>query len=599
MKAHAIRDGVHLDENAVLNLIVAQDMVEKALAKVRLISLRAQVADSIDYLLQNDLDLQTRDLTLKIRDRINNAYENQDRLIEIVSTNESAEAISYYQTVVKPDLRELAEQCELFTALQETERDKHYQIATQVYSRSRTIFIAVSSLLLVLSVWLCFIITKSITRPIEKAVMIASSLSENNFDVEMDVSEAGEPGRLLAAMKQMAERLNQVKALEQQLIQVQKLETVGKLAGGVAHDFNNLLTAIYGHCELALMEPGGQPSARGHIEDALQAAQRAGALTRQLLAFSRRQVLKPEVIDLNRLVCDLRKMMDRLIPENIEMRLNCREDIGSVKVDQSQLEQVILNLVVNARDAMPDGGRLLIETDQAVLDEQCAASHAAAIPGRYAVISVSDTGTGMTPEVQARVFEPFFTTKELGRGTGLGLSTVYGIVKQSGGNIWVYSEPGLGTTFKVYLPIVSESATAAEPTKPPPLQCGFETILLVEDDPEVRKVAAILLSEQGYHVRVAEHAQAAIGQAAAANPPVDLLLTDVVMPGMNGKALAEHILMQNPHTAVLYMSGYTDQMLTTHAVMNNGFNFIQKPFTAEALLAKVRSTLDAARGAAG
>jgi len=597
LKAHAVRDGVHLDENTVLNLIVSQDLTQKSLAKVRLISLRAQVADAVDYLLENNRDPATRNLTLQLQDRIRRAYVSQDQLIAIISQDQFADAIAYYQAVIRPELQELTEQCEFFSALQEAERDRHYQIASQVYSRSRTIFIAVSSLLLILSVWLCFVISRSITRPIEKAVTIASALSDGDFNVVIDLNEAGETGRLLAAMQQMAERLGQVKALEQQLLQAQKLETVGKLAGGVAHDFNNLLTVIYGHCELALMESGGQPSTRGHIEDVLQAAQRAGALTRQLLAFSRRQVLKPEVIDLNRLVGDLRKMMDRLIPENIELQLNCRDGIGSVKVDQSQLEQVILNLVVNARDAMPEGGRLLIETGQVDLDEQCTARHAAAKPGRYAVLAVSDSGMGMTPEVQARVFEPFFTTKELGRGTGLGLSTVYGIVKQSGGNIWVYSEQGLGTTFKVYLPIVWESTTAAAPPKPSPFECGSETILLVEDDPEVRKVAATLLSEQGYHVRVAEHAQAAIGQAQTADPPVDLLLTDVVMPGMNGKALAESILRQHPRTAVLYMSGYTDQMLTTYEVMNKGFNFIEKPLTTDALLAKVRSTLDAARTA--
>jgi C4-dicarboxylate-specific signal transduction histidine kinase len=320
--AHAIRNGVNLDENAVLNLIVAQDLVQKSLAKVRLISLRAQVAGSIDFMLQNDPDPKTRDLILQVREKINKAYENQERLIQIVSDQGFADSMSYYQNVIKTELQELTEHCDLFVAIQEVEREKHYSTASQVYSRSRTIFITVSSLLFIISVWLCFFISKSITRPIDKAVNIADRLAESTYDFEIDLKESGEPGRLLSAMKQMAERLRQVKELEQQLIQSQKLETVGKLAGGVAHDFNNLLTAIFGHCELALAELNDCRSAQDHIEGVLHAAQRAGSLTRQLLAFSRRQVLKLEVINLNILIADLRKMLERLIPENIKMKLN-------------------------------------------------------------------------------------------------------------------------------------------------------------------------------------------------------------------------------------------------------------------------------------
>jgi CheY-like chemotaxis protein len=274
----------------------------------------------------------------------------------------------------------------------------------------------------------------------------------------------------------------------------------------------------------------------------------------------------------------------------------CEAKVGSIKVDQSQIEQVILNLVVNARDAMPDGGSLIIETSNTELDEQSAGLRAGVVPGKYVLLSVSDTGIGMTTEVKARIFEPFFTTKELGRGTGLGLSTVYGIVKQSGGNIWVYSEPGMGTTFKVYLPLVDESPSEGIlPQRTPAQRSGYETILLVEDDGEVRKIVATLLSEQGYRLLVASHAQDAISQMAAAHPTIDLLLTDVVMPGMNGHALAELVLKHSPSTAVLYMSGYTDQMLMRHEELTNAFDYIQKPFTAETLLAQVRRALDTAR----
>jgi signal transduction histidine kinase/CheY-like chemotaxis protein len=591
--AHAIRNGVHLDENAVLNLIVAQDQVQKMLAKVRLISLRAQVADSIDYLLANNAEPSTRDIVLQVREKITTAYKNQDRLIQIVSERGFADSISYYLEVIKPEFQNLTEQCELFAAIQETERDKHYAIASQAYSRSRTIFIAVSSLLFIISIWLCWYISRSITGPIDKAVSIAGRLAESNYDVDIDSDESGEPGRLLVSMKQMAEKLEQVRDIEQRLIQSQKLETVGQLAGGVAHDFNNLLTAIFGHCDLALADIEDIRSCRDHIEGILKAAQRAGGLTNQLLAFSRRQVLKPAVINLNHLIEDLRKMMERLIPENIMMQIHLGKDLGNIKVDQVQIEQVLLNLVVNARDAIPDGGRIVIETANVCLDEQSAGLRVGVAPERYVVLGVSDSGVGMTPEVKARIFEPFFTTKEMGRGSGLGLSTVYGIVKQSGGNVWVYSEPGMGTQFKIYLPIIDETpCEPIEPEKAPARSGKGETILVVEDDGEVREVVKSLLSGLGYRLIVSGHPQDAISKMTSTHPAIDLLITDVVMPGMSGYALAELFLRHYPGSPVLYMSGYANSNLNSGGEMAAGFDYIQKPFTSDALLSKVRSILD-------
>jgi CheY-like chemotaxis protein len=292
-------------------------------------------------------------------------------------------------------------------------------------------------------------------------------------------------------------------------------------------------------------------------------------------------------------------LLKRLIPESIELQMRLGEIRGCIKVDRTQIEQVVLNVVVNARDALPDGGRIVIETGLAELDEHSVGMRSGVLPGRYVLLSVSDNGVGMTPDVRDRIFEPFFTTKELGRGTGLGLSTVYGIVKQSGGNIWVYSEPGLGTTFKIYFPLLDDDTAAAPaPREKPPDVAGGETILLVEDDWEVCKVVASMLSGQGYRILVAGHAQSAISMAENSSSPIDLLLTDMVMPGMNGDALAEAILRLSPGTAVLCMSGYTDhRMDMDRKCFNGGYHFIQKPFTADALLAKVRSVIEGALAA--
>lgn len=383
-------------------------------------------------------------------------------------------------------------------------------------------------------------------------------------------------------------------ALAEQLRQSQKMEAIGRLAGGIAHDFNNLLTVIRGYSQLSLMDLKGNEKLKGHLDEVQKAAQKAADLTRHLLAFSRRQIMEMKILDLNALLKDLDKMLHRVIGEDIELTYHLSSDIGKVRVDPGQMEQVILNLAVNARDAMPSGGRLTIETFNAELDEAYAHTHLGSKPGHYVMMSVSDTGLGMSPEVRDRAFEPFFTTKDQGKGTGLGLSTCYGIVKQSGGNIWAYSESGRGTTFKIYLPRVEEvpkemkhKAEAAEILK------GTETILAVEDEIEVRKLVAQILKGQGYTVIEASHGEEAI-KAAQKNSgkKIHLLLTDVVMPGMSGRELAVTLGLQHPNLKVLYMSGYTDDAVVHHGVLEEGVNYIQKPFTLDALARKVREVLD-------
>ncbi len=384
------------------------------------------------------------------------------------------------------------------------------------------------------------------------------------------------------------------KALENQLLQARKMEAVGRLAGGVAHDFNNLLTIIKGYVEMALQRCLDQPELHGDIRHIENAADRAVTLVRQLLAFSRKQVLRPKILDLNTIVMNLDQLLRRLMSENIEMKTFVSKDIGAIKADPGQIEQVIMNLVVNARDALPGGGRILVETSNIDLDSAYTRDHAVVVPGPYVLLAVTDTGVGMTADTVAHIFEPFYTTKESGRGTGLGLSTVYGIVKQSGGYIWVYSEPGIGTTFKVYLPRVKDSIQVSPaPVVPASARCrGQETILLVEDEPDVRELTQMVLSEQGYTVIEAPSPLDAERLAVNKGEDIHLLLTDVVMPGISGRELAKRLTGRYPNLRVLYMSGYTYNVIAHDGTLEEGISFLQKPFTPHVLTQKVREVLD-------
>jgi len=382
--------------------------------------------------------------------------------------------------------------------------------------------------------------------------------------------------------------------LEEQLLQAQKMEAVGRLAGGVAHDFNNILTAILGYCDMALSQAGPGAPLRGLLEEIRRSGDRAAALTRQLLAFSRKQVFQPLVLDVNEVVEGMAAMLRRIIGEDVRLVVQPAPNLWSVRADPAQLEQVIVNLAVNARDAMAAGGTLTIETANADLTPSYAEAHYPVVPGEYVMIAVTDTGCGMTEEVKARLFEPFFTTKEKGKGTGLGLATVYGIVKQSGGYIWVYSEPGRGTTFKIYLPRAEAQARplSAREKAPPSRLTGTETVLLAEDDEILRQLAEHLLAGAGYTVISAASGAEALEKARRHEGPIHLLLTDVVMHGMGGTDLAQGFAEIAPGGRVLYMSGYTENAIVHHGVLDVGIHFLQKPFTREMLLRKVREVLD-------
>jgi PAS domain S-box-containing protein len=402
-------------------------------------------------------------------------------------------------------------------------------------------------------------------------------------------------GRRLGAVIAIQD-ITERKQLEGQLRQAQKMEAVGRLAGGIAHDFNNLLNVITGYGEMLSDHFKEADPMHARVEQIKKAAQRAAALTRQLLAFSRKQVIEPRVIDLNALLADTDKMLRRVIGEDIELTTVEGKDLGRVKADPGQIEQIIMNLIINARDAMPDGGRIQIETANAELDAAYARQHPGARAGLYVMLGVSDDGVGMDAEIQSHVFEPFFTTKETGKGTGLGLATVYGIVKQNNGYISLSSEPGKGAAFQIYLPRVYENPEAAQAREPALPPRGSETVLVVEDEDAVRHVVREALRQFGYTVLDTGDAEAGLRLAETHPGPIHLLVTDMVMPKMSGRMLAQQVQARRSDTRVLYMSGYTDSSIVQQGVLERGLAFLQKPFTLKALAAKVRQTIDATEG---
>jgi two-component system cell cycle sensor histidine kinase/response regulator CckA len=394
----------------------------------------------------------------------------------------------------------------------------------------------------------------------------------------------------------IARDISDRKRLEEDLRQAQKMEVVGRLAGGIAHDFNNMLTPIIGYSQIILEGTGPTDRFREEVEEIAQSGRRAADLTRQLLAFSRKQILQPKVLDLSKVVSGTEKLLRRLIGEDVRLIFALAPRVGRVKVDPGQLEQIVMNLAVNARDAMPEGGTLTIEAADAELDQDYANLHPEVVPGPHAVLIVSDTGIGMDKETLSHLFEPFFTTKPKGKGTGLGLATVYGIVKQSRGHVYVYSEPGHGTTFKIYFPHASETEEMQEPEHAPKLaDSGSETILLIEDDKTLRTFAVKVLRLKGYTVLEAENGGAGLALSNGHEGPIHLVLTDVVMPGISGREAAKQLLQARPQIKTLYMSGYTDNAIVHHGVLDKGALLLQKPFTPDVLARKIREVLDAGR----
>ncbi len=410
-----------------------------------------------------------------------------------------------------------------------------------------------------------------------------------NLTVSLVLDSVGRPAHAIGMLEDITER----KLLAQQLVQSQRLEAIGQLAGGIAHDFNNLLTVVRGYAQCVQESLGTEHPSWEDVDQIRQAGERAATLTRQLLVFSRKKILEPRALNLNEVVRSLDTLLGRLIGENIVLTMDLEPDLCCVQADRGQIEQVIMNLVINASDAMPNGGKLTIETANVNLDGRYAEKHMGVTPGAYGVVAVSDTGVGIDKKTQARIFEPFFTTKAKGRGTGLGLSTVYGIVKQSAGNVWVYSEPGKGTTLKVYLPQVDAAAEPLSSADMPVTSArGSETVLVVEDDALFREFASRALTDYGYTVLAADHPDAALTLSEQHDAVIHLVLSDVVLPGMTGRELVERLTEARPEMNFLYMSGYPARAVVQQGELPPGTPFIAKPFSANALARKVRHVLE-------
>jgi signal transduction histidine kinase len=463
---------------------------------------------------------------------------------------------------------------------------------------TRTVFMA--AVLLILGFVVIWLIIRRITLPLSHLTQASDAISQGDYSRRVRFHQDNELGTLATAFNVMAERVeethrrleakvSELRSTQEQFAHAQRMEAVGRLAGGIAHDFNNLLTVILGETELALKVPEENPEPA--LTEIRRAGERAAVLTRQLLAFSRRQLVEPVVFSVNEMVADLEKMLARLIGEDINLVTKAAAEIPTVKADRGQIEQVLVNLVVNSRDAMPKGGRITIETFTVRLDATYAQSRSDVVPGDYVMVSVSDTGSGMTADTQSHLFEPFFTTKDRSRGTGLGLATSYGIVKQSRGHIAAYSEVGVGTTMRVYLPCVHQLPDV-RPRKEDVMPRGSETILLVEDDLPVRATAARILHNQGYTIIEAGNADDALEIIRANGEAIELMITDVVLPGIGGRELAEQVSALRPAIRILYVSGYTDDVILQHRLVERDVTLLQKPFTASSLSAKVREVLD-------
>jgi signal transduction histidine kinase/ActR/RegA family two-component response regulator len=597
-QANVIRDAAYDLDNAILTALLAKDDVTRSLCVVRMRTAQATVRTAADDLDTLSLSPDVAKLLADIRAHIADAQRGGDVVIHALGARAISEADATYQEHLRPTMDRLRQTCALLVAQQAEQREEDRLALVQSHNAIWRWLAVVGAFVILAIVAIGILLSRNITRPLKQAAQMAERLADGQPVDQLEIRGRDEAAQLLRAMNLMATRIRENRSLEHQLQQSQKLETVGRLAGGVAHDFNNLLTIITSYAELLKEEEWSAPqNALESLDEIKKAAMRAADLTRQLLAFSRKQVMELKVLELGSLLVESEKMLRRVIGEDIELRTSYASS-ARIRADRGQLNQVIMNLAVNARDAMPHGGTLTLATIDWDIDEHYAHAHPGIAPGRYVAIIVRDTGVGMAQDLVEQIFEPFFTTKESGRGTGLGLSTVYGIVKQSGGHIDVQSEPGRGSSFKIFLPRMDEWQPEVEVNSAiPDSNRGTEEILLLEDEDQVRKVVAVLLRQHGYTVREACRGKEAIELLQRADVHPALLLTDMVMPGINGLQVAERATACRPDIRVLFMSGYTEHATLDHHTLRDASNFIQKPFTGEALARKTRQVLDAGRDA--
>ena len=587
--ANVINDSVHSIDEAMLTLIQTKDDEWNNFEHVKILTARETYKDAVEKLEHLEDSVEGRRLVERLKAALAQAMDHNVRTADLTLNGRHREAAVAYLSDARTAVAALHQICSELVTFEEKKSNSRYSEAVNTYHAAYHLFIAIAAAMVLFAVTAAVILTRNITGPIRKGVEIANRLAEGDLDVQIHVTTKDETGQLLSAMKNMVERLKQTKELEHQLLQSQKLETVGRLAGGIAHDFNNMLNVVLGSAELIRMQPDLNRKTYDRCVTIEKAVARAAGFVKQILAFSRRQVLELKFVDLQQVVGDFEKMVRRMVGEHIEMVVHWGEDIPVVKADVAQINQVLLNLVVNAREAMPEGGRLSIDVSRMAVDPGFVLKHPGARSGDYVVISVQDTGVGISRDVLDNIFEPFFTTKA--SGTGLGLSVVYGIVRQHGGFLTVETDVGKGTDFRVYLP----SAAAFAPQEMDDdsetrTVRGNGTILIVEDDEEVRTTASELLGILGYHVRLARDGLEGVDIFREHHRTIDLVLLDMVMPKMNGREAYLEMRKIDPSVRSLFVSGYSvGEALPDDPAA--GIDAIQKPYTAADLSVRIKEIL--------
>lgn len=589
--ATMIQDSVHVIDNAILNMIVTRDEKTTMMEYVRVMTARRTCEGAMEEIAKLEHTHYGRDILQRMQHGLGASRREDGKAIELARAGLYAKAAGIFLQTSRTTGASVRQVCSELVSYEKEEANASYLAAAKTYRVTSLMFIVLGIIVLAIASAAAILLTRSITVPLKQGVHVANRLGSGDLSVEIDGSGTDETGRLLGAMKEMAGKLKKLGEVEHQLVQSQKLETVGRLAGGIAHDFNNLLSIILGNTQLMKIQ---NPKAEKVVERCTvieSAVMRASDFIKQLLAFSRRQILEFRPVRIDKMVREFEKMMRRMLHENIEMIITTHSDFASVKIDTAQINQVILNLVVNAREAMPDGGRLTIETDVVVIDRDFCSLHPGAKAGTYVVLSVSDTGIGMSRHVIENIFEPFFTTKD--SGTGLGLSVVYGIIRQHGGFIDVVSEPDRGTRFSVYLPYTNEKIVSAPSRASEGLVKGTgEVVLVVEDDKELRETVSELLTLLGYSVHTASDGEEGVRIFTERCGEIDLVLLDAIMPKKSGFEAYREMSVVCPEVPSIFVTGYN----TVHGGNSdgnmNGATVIQKPYSIELLSKKIRETLD-------
>jgi signal transduction histidine kinase/ActR/RegA family two-component response regulator len=589
--ATMIQDSVHVIDNAILNMIVAREEPTTAMEYVRVMTARKTCENAMEALAKLEETRYGTEILRRMQQNLEQAARENSRVIELARTGRHRQAAGTFLETSRTTGSVVRQVCSELVGYEKEEANASYLAATRTYRFTSFMFVIMGLTVLGTASSAAVLLTRSITAPLKQAVHVANRLGSGDLSVEIDASGRDETAWLLTAMKEMADKLKKLGEVEHQLGQSQKLETVGRFAGGIAHDFNNMLGVILGNTQLMKMQNPGAQKVVERCTVIESAVMRASDFIKQLLAFSRRQILEFKPVRLDEMVREFEKMMRRMLRENIDMRIVAHSDLAFIKVDTAQINQVILNLVVNAREAMPDGGVLTIETDVVVIDSDFCSFHPVAKTGTYVVLSVSDTGVGMSPDVVENIFEPFFTTKET--GTGLGLSVVYGIIRQHGGFIDVVSEPGRGTSFSVYLPSSTEKpAQATSRTEGGSMKGGGETVLVVEDDSDLRETVSDLLKLLGYRVLTARDGEEGVRVFRKHCGEVDLVLLDTVMPKKSGFEAYREMDLIRPAVPSLFVTGYNAVHGGRSEEDTNGACVIQKPYSVEVLSRRIREMLD-------